>query len=246
MSKKLSLFTVCVGSVLLIGCVVKPTTELPLTGINASNEQTMPNFDSISARGPYDVIVRIKPNYYTTSKVTISGDSGVVNYTHYFVKKNNLTIYSDPGYDYNRDVHAKVTIEVSQLKRVYLNGGATLDAQYVTGPIFQLKMRQSGTALVCGHVTRFDATLTGNTSLDAKCMHADAIFVNTADYAQAAVLGSSGVSGLAADHSNIYYFSTPGMTEPYQRQSGSMMRMDGIAPPTTPMSNVQAHSNNYK
>ncbi len=247
MSKKLSFLAVYLASVLLFGCAVKPNTELPLTGIMTSNQQAMPNFDSISVRGPYDVFVNVKSNYYNTSSVTISGDSGLVNYTHYFVKNKALTIFIDPDYLYNPYVHAKVTVEVPSIRRVYLNGGATINVQNINTPHFQIKMKETGTAIVAGSATRFDATLMGNSTLDAKCLKADAIFVNTTGYSQAAVLGSSGVSGLAADHSNIYYYSTPDMTEPYQRQSGSMMRMEGILPANPPnTSTVQVHSNDYK
>jgi hypothetical protein len=246
MSKNLTLLAVCVASVLVFGCAVKPKTELPLTGIIASNQQSMPDFNAVSVNGPYDVFVNVKTNYYNTGSVAISGDSGLVNYTHYFVKNRTLTIFIDPDYEYNPNVHVKVTMEVPGLKRVYLKGGATINAQHVNTPHFQVKIKNAGSATIAGNATRFDATLTGTAKLDAKCMYADAIFVNTTGYAQAEVLGSSGVSGLAADHSNIYYYSTPDMTEPYQRQSGSMMRMDGILPATVPQtSNVQVRSN-YK
>lgn len=244
MIKNLSYLACCLASVLLFGCGVKQSTELPLTGMATSKQQSMPAFDSISVNGPYDVEMNVGKSYYNTTLVTVSGDSGLTDYTHYFVKNNALTVYIDPDYTYNPFVHAKIQVNSASANRIYLRGGATVTVQNINTPHFSIKM-DSGSAFLSGAASRFDATLTGDSKLNAKCLQADAIFVNTTGTSQAEILGTAGISGLATGHSNIYYYTTPDMTQPYERQSGSMMRMDGILPATAPKPITTMYSANY-
>lgn len=247
MIKKSPYLVLCLASVLLFGCAVKQDTEefidktfsskteLPLTGMQTSSSQAFPTFDSIAVNGPYDVEVVYNANPYVNpngvGSVSVSGDSALVDYTHDFVRKGNLSIFLDPEYEYNPGVKAKVTIYTSTpLQRVYYTGTGSIDVQNINVDHFAATVNGSGYMFLAGAVNRLDATATGTSRLNAKCVVANATFVNTTGLAQAEVLGGAGVSGLAAGQSDIYYYSRPDMVAPYQRQSGSVMSMDGIMP----------------
>lgn len=249
MIKKSPYLILCLASVLLFGCTVKqnteqfikdtisPKTELPLSGLNSSSGQAFPAFDSIAINGPYNVEVVLNSNPYVnpngTGSVTVSGDSALVNETYDFVKNNNLTIMLNPAYSYNEGVRAKVTIYTSvPLRRVYYTGSGSIDIQNINVEHFAATVNGSAYMFLAGAVDRLDATATGTSRLNAKCVIANSIFVNTTGLAQAEVLGGAGVSGLAAGQSDIYYYSRPDMVAPYQRQSGSVMSMDGFLPPS--------------
>jgi hypothetical protein len=247
MIKKSPYLILCLASVLLFGCTVKQNTEqfiektfstkteLPLTGRQTSSAQAFPSFDSIAINGPYTVEVVQNTNPYINpngvASVTVAGDSALVDYTHDFVKNNTLTLFFDQGYEYNPGVRAKVTIYTSTpLHRVYYTGTGSIDIQNIYVDHFAATVNGSAYMFLAGAVNRLDATATGTSRLNAKCVIANSIFVNTTGLAQAEVLGGSGVSGLAAGQSDIYYYSRPDMVAPYQRQSGSVMSMDGIMP----------------
>lgn len=255
MIKKSPCLILCLASVLLFGCTVKqnteqffkntvsPKTELPLTGRQTSSAQMLPQFDSIAVNGPYDIQFEENPNPYSnssrTSSITIIGDSGIVDYTHVFVKNNTMSIYLDPAYAYTENVKAKVTVQTTApLNRVYYNGSGSMNIQNINVDHFSASVNGSAYMFLAGVTNRFDATATGVSRLNATCLVAHATFVNTTDLAQAEVLGGPGVSGLAAGQSDVYYFSRPEMVAPYQRQSGSVMAMDGIMPANAPL--VQA------
>jgi hypothetical protein len=251
MTKKLSNFVWCVASVLLFGCAVKQNpvarTELPLTGIVTSNTQTLPSFNTVAVTGPYDVDVNVSSDPYGVAHVTMTGDSGLMDYTHTYVKANTLRIYLDPAYSYNPNVHVKVVIDTPALTTVSINSVGNVVVQNINTDHFTVQQQATSYVALSGYARRFDATVTGKARLNAKCLQAKAIFVNTTDYAQAEILGQQGISALATGHSDIYYYSTPDMTAPYQRQSGSVMRMEGILPanPATANPQVSMQSNDY-
>lgn len=251
MTNKLSHFVWCVASVLLFGCAVKQNpamrTELPLTGIVTSNTQSFPSFDTVAVTGPYDVDINVSSDPYGVGHVTMTGDSGLVNYSHDYVENHTLRIYLDPSYTYNPNVHVKVTIDTPTLSTISIHDGGKIVAQNIRTGHFTVQQQDTSYVALSGAVGRFDATVTGKGRLNAKCLQAEAIFVNTTDYAQAEILGQQGVSALATGQSDIYYYSTPEMTAPYQRQSGSVMRMEGILPASTPTTNSQVsmRSNDY-
>ncbi|MFN7096960.1 MAG: GIN domain-containing protein [Gammaproteobacteria bacterium] len=251
MIKKSPYLILCLASVLLFGCAVKqnaeqfvdeklaPRTVVPLTGITTSSGQAFPAFDSIAISGPYNVDVELSSNPYInpngSANVSISGDSALVNYSSDYVNNHVFVLRFNPQYKYEEGgVRAKVVIYTSvPLRRIYYTGEGTVNVQYLNVDHFAATVNGSAYMFLAGAVNRLDATATGSSRLNAKCVIANSIFVNTTDLAQAEVLGGAGVSGLASGKSDIYYYSRPDMVAPYQRQSGSVMSMDGILPAST-------------
>ena len=92
----------------------------------------------------------------------------------------------------------------------------------------------SGYLEVQGITNRFDASAAGTSRLNAKCLYARTIFINTADSAQAEVADNGTISAFAADQSDIYYYQTPKMVAAHERLSGSVLRMKGLADPRAP------------
>ena len=252
MIKKSIGLILCLASVLLFGCTVKqnavqyvkqeisPKTELPLSGMQSSQSYNMPAFDSIASNGPYDITYQFNTNPYlnptTISTISITGDSTIVSNTEVFVKNGNLTIMLNPEYTYDMNVNAKVVVQTSiPLRRISSTGTGKVDVQNIRVDHFAATVNGSGYMFLAGTVKRLDATATGTSRLNAKCVYSKATFVNTTDIAQAEVLGGQGVSALAAGQSDIYYYSSPSMLAPYQRQSGSAMSMVGIMPASVPV-----------
>ncbi len=254
MIKKFTGLILCLASVLLFGCTVKqntelyikqhisPKTELPLSGIQTSRAYNMPEFDSISINGPYDLNFQFNTNPYlnptTVGTVAVVGDSSIVDNTQVLVNNNTLVVMVDPQYTYDTSSNIKLTIQTSvPLRRVYYTGSGKIDIQNIRVDHFAATVNGSAYMFLAGKVKRFDGTATGTSRLNAKCVISQATFVNTTGLAQAEVLGGQGVSGLAAGQSDIYYYSRPDMVAPYQRQSGSVMSMVGIMPASVPAPN---------
>lgn len=239
-------------SVLLFGCSVKQNTEhffagehitrteVPLSGHITGSEQQLPTVERLSVIGPFNVNIQVISNPYVsnpnTINVAMSGDSALIEHAQDFVQDGTLKVFMDNTYTYDPNAKIQLTLVVyhSALKQVYYDGQGQVDIQPLNAQHFSLIMHSGGSAFMAGHADRLDLLAKGNASINAKCVYADAVFVNTVDSAQAEVLGGEGVSGLAANTSNIYYYGRPDLAAPYQRQSGSMMAMEGILPSQMP------------
>lgn len=93
-----------------------------------------------------------------------------------------------------------------------------------------LRVQIAGESLVnlTGKVKRLHATVIEKARLNAQCLYADTVYINTTGFGQAGVRNKKGLSALATDYSDIYYYQDPAGTYPYFRSSGSVLRMQGL------------------
>ncbi len=209
-------------------------TELTPSGFHTKKGGTFPMFNSVSATGPFNMEFHLEtnPSYQNVTRVELQGDSTLVNAVHYSVSDQTLTMFMDPDYTYNPYYRVHVDIYVPDISRFYFKGPGNIKITGLNNSHLRVIGNGDANIYLAGYVQRLDATLTGTSSLNAKCLYTRTIFVNTTDKAQAEVLNNGGgISALAADKSNIYYYSSPDMVAPYERHSGAIMRMQGIIPP---------------
>ena len=209
-------------------------SELTLSGLNIKKGGVFPMFNSVSLTGPFDVTFHLgnDPSYPNLTRVVLNGDSNLIHATTYFVSKQTLTMYVNPQYTYNPYYRIHVDIYMPDISRLYFRGPGKITITDLNNSHLRVIGKGDANIYLAGYAQRLDATLTGTSRMNAKCLYTRTIFVNTVDKAQAEVLNNrGGISGLAADKSNIYYYSSPDMVAPYERQSGSIMRMQGIMPP---------------
>jgi len=213
----------------------KPTAaDVPTSGMNVKKTALFPMFNSVSLRGPFNVKIHTAPdpNQPNNATITLSGDSGLIDTVTYFVKNQTLTMFVSPDYTYSPYNHINVDIRVPAINRLYIIGPGKVDISHLNVSHLRVIGQGSAHITLAGYANRMDATLTGTSRLNAKCLHTKTIFVNTTEKAQAEVLNNDGgIGGLATAKSDIYYYESPDMVAPYERQSGSIMRMKGIAPP---------------
>ncbi|MBY0544781.1 MAG: DUF2807 domain-containing protein [Gammaproteobacteria bacterium] len=248
MIKKLPWFILCAASVLLFGCTVKQNIAQPdpqpaiaqptvsLSGTQSSTAYNMPRFQSISIAGPYVLNYQTNSNTYLNptglAAVSVAGDSRIVDHTQVLVKNDTLFVFLNPDYQCDPSAgRATVTVQTTApLRRAFFGGNTSANLQNIYGDRLSVLVEGSAYVALSGQVNRLDATAIDNSRLNAKCLVSQAAFVNTTDTAQAEILGGPGISGLAAKQSDIYYYTNPQMIAPYQRQSGSVMSMVGVAP----------------
>lgn len=212
--------------------VTKPNMP-PRSGTIVEKGGLFPNFNSVSITGPFDVKVHYETNQNNPNltKVVFKGDSTLINSVTYFVSNNTLTVFVDPNYTYDPNYLIKLDIYVPTLTRFYMRGPGKVNMIHVNTNYLRLIGEGSAYYFIAGYAQRFDATMTGTSRLNAKCLYTRTIFINTTGKTQAEVLNNKGgISALASDNSDIYYYSSPDMVAPYERISGSIMRMQGIAP----------------
>lgn len=196
-------------------------------GLITRDAATLP-FDSIAIHGPFDVNIRLIPQQFY---INYSGNATLVNLVSYYVKDEVLHVLTHPGFSYNPNLKMMLTIEVPVVRRLHYQGSGKVSLMNIDVPYFIADIEGSGYVYLAGKANRFDATVSGSGHLDAKGLMARTIFVNTADLAQAEVASNGNVSALAGTNSDIYYYQVPGFSSRHETQSGSVMRMYGIAVP---------------
>lgn len=209
-------------------------TELPPISQPTERNNTCPAFNTVNIRGPFIVTVHYDTNPANAqlANIRITGDTAYVNAVIYVVQKNTVTAYMDPHYSYPPGMRVHIDLTVPDLARLYYKGPGQVTLTQIYSPHLRLIGDGYATFVLDGYLQRFDATLTGHAKLNAKCLFTKMIFINTTDHAQAEILNNGGgIGALATDESNIYYYAEPDMVAPYTRESGSIMRMRGIAEP---------------
>jgi|GEM_PF-5771095 len=79
-----------------------------------------------------------------------------------------------------------------------------------------------------GRTERLDGELQGSAKLDSICLKTPTVFVKTWNQAEARVRNDHGLSAVAHEESNIYYYQDPKMVAAYLRSSGSVIRMTSL------------------
>lgn len=203
-------------------------SEPVIVGGQLARDATTLPFDSIAIHGPFDVNIRLIPQQYY---INYAGNASLVNLVSYYVQDGVLHVLTNPGFSYNPSLKMMLTIEVPMVKRLHYQGSGKVSLMNIDVPYFIADIEGSGYVYLTGKANRFDATVTGSSHMDAKCLMARVIFVNTDDMAQAEVVSNGNVSALAGANSDIYYYEQPGLAAKYETRSGSVMRMFGIAIP---------------
>lgn len=203
----------------------KHKTEIPLTDGIIKAEEDLPPFSGVAVHGPFDVSVSFIPQQYY---IAYQGNGGLVGNVHYYVKNDILHVFTNQEFAYTPNYRVTLNIEVPCLKKFSYRGPGKVMMDNMNADHFILNVEESGYVYLCGKATRFDATLSGNSRLNAKCLFARTTFVNTVDFAQAEVASNGSVSALAADFSDIYYLENPKLVADYENNSGSVMRLQGL------------------
>ena len=208
----------------------------PRSGVTITKSELLPNFNSISIRGPFNVTVHFQTNQSNPklTNVVLKGDSTLINNIVFSVSKGVLTVYTNPDYTFDPDYPVTLDIYTPTLSRFYMSGAGKVKIKNINTLYLRFIGEGSAYYELAGYAQRFDATMTGSSRLNAKCLYTRTIFINTTGTAQAEILNNKGgISALASDRSDIYYYSRPDMVAPYERKSGSVMRMQGISPAST-------------
>ena len=200
-------------------------SEPMIAGGNITRQAKTLPFDSVAVHGPFDVNVRLIPqqhyiNYY--------GNAALVDLVNYYVQDGVLHILADQRFKYNPNLRMMLTIETPGIRRLHYHGSGKVSLMDINEDHFIADIDGSGYVYLTGKANRFDAQVSGSSHLDAKCLMAHTIFVNTSELAQAEVASNGNVSALAGNSSDIYYYKRPELTSHYEESFGSVMRMFGI------------------
>ena len=232
MHKKISVIAIFVfaASILAACGETIPTAAVPVDSTHHDVVlDTCPPFDSVNIVGDFDVTIQQTPDKYQLK--VISYHTKMTKYprrsTHW-VQNRTLYVRVDPKNPGSRGDKVRLIIDAPKLKDVHLNGTPNGKISYVTGPEFSLNIENSGLILIAGNTRRFNATVSEHSKLNARCMRAYTLFVNTVDNAQAEVTNSNGLSAIAANASNVYYYQDPAMVAEHLKISGSVIRMHGL------------------
>jgi hypothetical protein len=205
------------------------TSELLLSGVTKNMSAQLTPFDAISIHGPFDVDFKFVPGHYS---LRTQGDSALLDKLSYFIKDNTLYLTMSQEFEYPPQVKMMVVIEVPELKRLHYRGPGKIALLNLETDHLILDGEGSGFFYMTGIAARLDVSLSGTSRLDARCLKTRATFVNAVGLARADVATDGAVSVLAAESGDVYYYNNPLMVTDYQNQSGSVMRMDGIAKPS--------------
>lgn len=234
MNKLLSFFIILIS---MIGCITLtscqylkwPKTEpLPDSYEKKTIEEELSPFSKVVISAPVDVDV-----HFVTGKnyFMLQGDSNLIEETPYYVKDDTFYLLSNPQYIYAPDNKMMLTLYVPMLTEFDYHGPGKVNLPNIQTSHFIVNAEGGAFIYMTGKTYRLDLTATGTSRINAKCVKAHIIFVNTADLAQAEVSNRGNVSALSSNHSDIYYYDRPEMVAGHTPLSGSVMRMEGILPP---------------
>ncbi len=206
-------------------------SPVPIVGDVITRQANLLPFDSVAIHGPFDVNIRFIPQQYY---INYSGISTLVDLVTFSVEDGVLHVLADQSVKYSPGLTMMLTIEMPSVRRFHYHGPGKVNLVNLQEDHLTVNFEGSGYAFLQGKATRFDATVTDTSRLNAKQLTTRTIFINASDLAQAEVASNANISALAAVSSDIYYYKKPDMIAPYENSSGSVLRMFGIVSPYTP------------
>jgi hypothetical protein len=204
------------------------TEQLPTTYRSSAIDEELSSFSKIVISGPIDIDMHFVAG---KSYLSLEGDANLLEQTPYYVKDDTLYLISNPQYKYPPENKLMLTLYSGMLTHVEYHGSGKINLPNIQTPYFSLNIAGGAFVYMTGKTYRLDLTLSGTSRVNAKCVKARVIFVNTSDLAQAEVANNGNVSALSSGQSDVYYYNRPQMIAGHTRTSGSIMRMEGILSP---------------
>ena len=222
----------------LTACSNHAQTEFPLGGGSRSVEKRIMPFDSVSVEGPFDIELIQVPDQ---ASFYLNGNNSLIDQSIYLVKDHVLHFFMNKEYSYPDEVRMHLTVLTPNLRRLHYNGPGDVKLSPLKADHLTLIAEGKAKIYTCGSATRFDITLSGTAHLNAKCLYANTIYVNTSDTAVAEVTNSGSLGAFASGNSDIYYYDNPKAVTHIEYKSGSVIRMTGLAAPRTDKRGVLPH-----
>lgn len=189
------------------------------------------NFDTLTVNGNLNVIVTINPKDQRV--IATSPDGKVFENSVYYQKYGRHLELARGTVDSQLSAPC-VFIQTPSLKALDVHHAGQVIVLNVKTPHFRLTEDDRSFVRLCGEATRLDATLIQRSRLDAKTLNTETIFLNSSGISQAEVRNVGGLSTIAGDVSDVYYYTDPKLSAHYEEENGSVMRMKGIYPEPPP------------
>lgn len=114
---------------------------------------------------------------------------------------------------------------VFNIAKIDARGNSEVSVQWVNSPELQIVGDDYAQISVAGVTKLLQVRLAGVSSLDAKYLRPDIALVDTRDFATADILAKDSLYAFAIDHSNIYYYKTPGYYLDSTQISGNVLQL---------------------
>lgn len=187
-----------------------------------TGKKSVEPFHAVSIHGDVDVYVEPSPSLY---EVMFTSEQKNLKKLNVEVKNKELFLSYPKDFSPNK---LSVVIHTPQLDEFTYSGLGEVHIRDLHAHNLRLKVLENGLVRINGHGKELHATVTGHARLNARCFYADTVYVNTTGFGQAEVRNHNGLSALAADYSDIYYYQDPHGQFPYVRGSGAVLRMVGL------------------
>ncbi len=181
-------------------------------GVKVSREPELPWFNGVHVNGTFNVVVQ---SGHPDQKVALEGDSAIVAKTLVSVRDHKLFITLKSGYLYNNADKVDVIVTMGRLSSLHYAGPGEFMARNIDTGRLVVSGGNKGKMYLSGHVRTLDVAADRS------------IFINTENLIIAHALGAS-----SRGNATITYNNNPDYTNQHPRESGAILRMNGLkAPP---------------
>lgn len=202
----------------LLGCT--HISQRP--SFNTPPKEGVDPFNAVSIMGNMDVRIYTSQPLYDVAVTSEQGDLKKIAMT---VKNHELFLKRPRDHSHEK---MSVMIFTPRLDKLTYSGVGNVHIHKLHAHNLRIRVLDQGLVTVSGEAKQLYATVTGHGRLNARCLYAHTVYVNTTGFGQAEVRNINGISALAADYSDIYYYQDPHGRFPYLRGSGSVLRMVGL------------------
>ncbi|MHA7840318.1 MAG: GIN domain-containing protein [Gammaproteobacteria bacterium] len=202
----------------LLGCT--HVSQRP--SFNISPKEGVDPFNAVTIMGDMDVRIDTSQSFYDVAVTSGEGDLKTITMT---VKNHQL--FLKRAHDFSHD-KMSVVIYTPRLDKFTYSGAGNAYINHIRAHNLRVRVLRQGFVTLSGRAKELQATVTGHGRLNARCLYADTVYVNTTGLGQAEVRNINGLSALAAGYSDIYYYQDPHGKFPYLRGSGTVLRMVGL------------------
>lgn len=150
-------------ALLVVGCSVTRGS-----GVAASDERVVDDFDSIEVSGSVEVQVAVGP----AAAVVVEGDDNIVEIIRTRVRDRRLVIDTEPGRSYRTSEPLIVRATTPSLVGIEVSGSADVMAAGVEASTLTLEVSGSGSIRPVGTAADLEVDVSGSGAVDAAALDA--------------------------------------------------------------------------
>jgi Putative auto-transporter adhesin, head GIN domain len=187
------------------GCEIagKVANHVHGSGVKKTEKRDVPDFDSLSVNGAYDVVVQSGKS----REVQLEGDENLLPLISTEVENGQLVVKNDSSF--NSRTGLRLLISVPNIRDITLSGASNVELNNIENEKMEIQVDGASTVHASGETKSLAINLNGAGTIDSKDLRADAVDITSNGAGSVDVYAVDTLSATVNGVGTVNYYGAP-------------------------------------